>query len=293
MTYSPKRWCLKAALLTGLLLFIRATAASSLLMTGGSLSSNLLPGMALTPDGRRISFVDIARALHGQRFQDSDVVEFDLITNQYRVYRNTLPFDVLVENFTNINLLRSVAVHTTVKPRFLVGYGRSSINALGTMIYVGRLNYNSYKEVHFNEAGQADFDEDGITDTFENDNELNPFDPDDALLDQDGDWLDSLTEFNSGTDPNDPDSDGDGIGDALDRNPVSSNLCSLAEETFNMVVTASVTCAANISINVVPPAKVQSPLGDLLLISPSVKLQPGFRAGRLTVISSNPCPGCP
>ena len=50
----------------------------------------------------------------------------------------------------------------------------------------------------------ADSDEDGMIDSWETENGLNPNDPTDAALDGDGDQRSNLYEFISGTNPNDP-----------------------------------------------------------------------------------------
>lgn len=61
----------------------------------------------------------------------------------------------------------------------------------------------------------SDSDGDGIPDTFENNNNLNP-----NSSDTDGDGLNDLTELKLGTDPNNPDSDSDGVLDGRDADPL-------------------------------------------------------------------------
>jgi hypothetical protein len=63
-------------------------------------------------------------------------------------------------------------------------------------------------------AGDSDGDE--IPDDYETANGLNPNDPFDADLDPDGDGLTNLQEFQTGTDPNVADTDGDGISDGAE-----------------------------------------------------------------------------
>lgn len=144
-----------------------------------------------------------------------------------------------------------------------------------------------------------DDDNDGMTDVYENTHGLDPLDDDDAGLDPDNDGLSCLAEFNKnpGLDPNDPDTDGDGIDDRLDRDPVgSSNACTGAAALFADVVYAGedITCAAGTSISLEPAAEVQG-TGHLELISPIVEMKGGFnieQAGELSVKSEHPCASC-
>jgi len=66
-----------------------------------------------------------------------------------------------------------------------------------------------------------DDDGDGMPDEWEIANGLDPLDPGDAAQDPDGDGLTNLQEFQKETDPKDPDSDGDGILDGEDADPLS------------------------------------------------------------------------
>ena len=66
-------------------------------------------------------------------------------------------------------------------------------------------------------------DNDGMPDTFEIANGLNSFDASDASADFDNDGLTNFAEFELGTDPNIEDSDGDGIKDGEDSDPINTN----------------------------------------------------------------------
>ncbi len=63
------------------------------------------------------------------------------------------------------------------------------------------------------EVTSLDFDGDRMLDDWELDNGLDPADPADAALDNDGDGYSNLEEHDLGTDPNNADNDGDGLGD--------------------------------------------------------------------------------
>lgn len=75
-------------------------------------------------------------------------------------------------------------------------------------------------------AAAQDSDADGMNDRYEVAHNLNHLDPSDALIDQDGDTLTALQEFNVGSDPwnNDTDYDGlldqeDGVASAMSNDP--------------------------------------------------------------------------
>lgn len=68
-----------------------------------------------------------------------------------------------------------------------------------------------------------DDDGDGIPDSWEIDNQLDPKDPMDMGADPDGDGLSNADEFDLGTDPRDMDTDGDGVGDGEDPDPLNPN----------------------------------------------------------------------
>jgi len=65
-----------------------------------------------------------------------------------------------------------------------------------------------------------DDDNDGIPDDWETANGLNLRDVSDANLDKDGDLLTNLEEFQAGTDPRNPDTDGDAVPDGSDNFPL-------------------------------------------------------------------------
>ncbi|MGH8527585.1 MAG: hypothetical protein ACREXY_26245, partial [Gammaproteobacteria bacterium] len=67
----------------------------------------------------------------------------------------------------------------------------------------------------------ADDDGDGMTNGFEADFSFDPFNSGDALSDADGDTLSNLAEQNLGTSPLNSDTDGDGLRDNVDPEPLN------------------------------------------------------------------------
>ena len=107
---------------------------------------------------------------------------------------------------------------------------------------------------------------------------------------------DTDTDGDGMNDSVDPDDDNDGIGDMFDDDPLNANnFCSGLDPfnvAFQQVVSGDISCAAQVSISVVPLTEVLA-TGDLRLIAPTITFQAGFKvAGELTVISAHPCPGC-
>ena len=123
-------------------------------------------------------------------------------------------------------------------------------------------------------------------------------------LDNDGDGIYDTADLDCGSvvdtdgdgdpDVTDPDDDNDGIGDALDNDPlVANNFCIGGDAyIFSETVVGLLTCAATTSITAVSLAEVQA-TGDLHLIAPIAIFESGFSvAGLLKVTSADPCPGC-
>ena len=81
---------------------------------------------------------------------------------------------------------------------------------------------NGTYEIFFNEqtmeysmtdAAVQDFDQDGVSDSWEQSHGLNFTNATDGAIDSDGEGLTNLEEFHNGTDPHDADSDNDGAND--------------------------------------------------------------------------------
>ncbi|MEA2053828.1 MAG: hypothetical protein U9O96_01735 [Candidatus Thermoplasmatota archaeon] len=75
-----------------------------------------------------------------------------------------------------------------------------------------------YKSVPANNH-KPDSDGDGMPDSWETENNLNPNDPNDRNEDPDEDGLINFEEYKRDTDPHNPDTDGDGVPDGLDLIP--------------------------------------------------------------------------
>ena len=75
-------------------------------------------------------------------------------------------------------------------------------------------------------GGDGDADVDGMPDSWESSQGLNPYDPSDAVDDPDGDGFTNLDEYNFETDPQNPDTDGDGVDDGFDGSPLDEELSS-------------------------------------------------------------------
>jgi type II secretory pathway pseudopilin PulG len=69
-----------------------------------------------------------------------------------------------------------------------------------------------------------DFDNDGMSNKWEDENGLDKYDPSDAEDDSDGDGLSNYLEFLNRTDPRRRDTDGDGAADGEDFSPLDSTV---------------------------------------------------------------------
>jgi len=97
----------------------------------------------------------------------------------------------------------------------------------GTAI-ISAMNEGALGLLQVNVIAAADSDGDGLPDTFEIANGLDPNNPADALTDLDNDGLSNLEEFRHGTDIHKPDTDGDGL---LDGDEVARGTDPLNRDT--------------------------------------------------------------
>jgi hypothetical protein len=201
--------------------------------------------------------------------QSWDIVTGSLITsttgNDFEVYRKDFP--------AGVASLGSTGFSSDSRSMYVVAFGGQS---------GGSCNVIPLPDPD----GDVDTDGDGTPDATDSD------DDNDGLLDD--------VETANGTDPLDPDSDDDGIGDALDTLPLPTDLpnnqCTTTDGdnatlTLPQVLTTELVCAARLKIDVNSTMGTQD-LGHIKLIAPSVILHNGFKAGRLSVTSEDPCPGC-
>jgi hypothetical protein len=140
-----------------------------------------------------------------------------------------------------------------------------------------------------------DDDNDGIPDWWEIENGLNPLNAADALIDSDMDGLTNRQEFFAGTKPFNWDTDGDGVPDGIDSDPLvtATGACveingkvSLINRTY--VAGENVTCQAATSLSAAPNINVQS--GAIVNYqAPSIILLNGFgAASSSSVVLGNP-----
>jgi hypothetical protein len=78
--------------------------------------------------------------------------------------------------------------------------------------------------INMQDCHEVDEDEDGMPDWWEVENNLDPLYAADAASDYDFDGLTALQEYRLGTDPNKPDTDGDGILDGQDETPLGEEI---------------------------------------------------------------------
>ncbi len=85
------------------------------------------------------------------------------------------------------------------------------------------LNDAAEVQLHGTNPGSSDSDADGMPDGFEVATGLDPLDPEDAILDLDGDGLTNVEEFEAGTDPAGFDTDHDGLSDGDEVHNIGSD----------------------------------------------------------------------
>jgi len=124
-----------------------------------------------------------------------------------------------------------------------------------------------------------DSDGDGMPDPYEETHGFNPADPLDANYDTDGDGVNNLDEYRAGSDPRDPDTDGDGIRDGYDGDvTTASNACIGADAIFENTLVRSgevAQCVAERSA-LVADSNILEPGATLEVQSPEIRLSERF-----------------
>ena len=151
----------------------------------------------------------------------------------------------------------------------------------------------------------VDSDGDGIPDGYELNNGLDPNDDagdNGANGDLDMDGLPNIDEYDSGTAADSPDTDGDGLGDAIDRDSTSDtnaciddNMGPAGAKAFDDTAMSGMTtqCGSESQITVRGTAILEVPDATLELFAPTVIFDTGFNVPlgtQLGVDSSDPTP---
>ncbi len=126
----------------------------------------------------------------------------------------------------------------------------------------------------------TDLDGDGLPNDYETAHGLDPEDPTDARQDIDGDSWTYVDEYLAGTDPMNPDSDGDGVSDATDPLPMHPDACG---DFIIDGVLAALDIAGDFRCNFADHLQIQGrvrvlPGGLLDLEAWSIRAGPGFSA---------------
>ncbi len=104
-------------------------------------------------------------------------------------------------------------------------FGRASTSNVRTDIWsASRPATNADLGPEHTPYATLDTDGDGIPDWYEFANGLNLNDPSDSQFDPDQDWLTNFQEWIAGTDPQNPDTDGDGYNDGIELNGYGNPL---------------------------------------------------------------------
>lgn len=165
--------------------------------------------------------------------------------------------------------------------------------------------YSASANWFFNDVANGpppDADTDGMPDKYESENGLNPT-ADDRNGDVDMDGVSNIDEFSNGTLAGSPDSDSDGLGDAIDNDPLNDTNACVSDVTgpsgamiFNDTAPSGMTtqCASESQITVDGSMILEEPDARLELFSPNVLVDSGVNVPigtELDVNAVNPVPG--
>ena len=203
-------WC-KLIVAGGIGLFSNGAVAAELLMRGDTARSPLLAALYATPDGTQTQLRALQGFLQSRQFSDSDVVSLDLQSKQISVISGKTLYQHLISHppYQAFDLTQIVVAQKVGESHFLTGQNRTSLNAFGSVVYVGQLIPEQYQFIGV--LTRYDFDEDSLTDDLERRLGLNPELDDtdgngirDPAEDSDGDGFSNVAEVFAGSDPGDP-----------------------------------------------------------------------------------------
>jgi hypothetical protein len=136
----------------------------------------------------------------------------DPVTGEWQTYT----FDIATLAATGLEI--SVIDLVMVFPAW--GQGAGAVYRIDNVVFSTGMTSVDTDNDGIIDSVDTDDDNDGIPDTYELANGLDPLNSQDGAFDNDNDGLTNLEEFELGTDINDADTDGDGIADNVDNNPL-------------------------------------------------------------------------
>lgn len=183
------------------------TALQFIHFNSGSLANLSLPAFSLQPTVNLIS-------------TDSAVIDWSTLSSAFGQVSYGRSVSELLDKEANTDAGNLHSVKLVNLDPATIYYARvTAYNVLGQNVSSSMV---SFVTSAVNDT--VDSDDDGITDSWEIEYELDPQNTDDAFADLDSDGLTNLEEFVADTDPNDPDTDNDGMPDSWevdhDLNPI-------------------------------------------------------------------------
>jgi VWFA-related protein len=223
----------------GLVFIIQSKGNTALGASGGYLGySGITPSVGIEFDTYANGSVDGSSGNHIGINVNGSIASVALVNYTSR-FNNGMAWFAWIDYDSSTHALEVRVSPTNVKPEMPdLSYQLDLLQILGgTNAHIGFTSAtgNGY-EIHdirrwrfsnflVEYGSNEDSDNDGLSDQWELENGLNPTDPNDAILDFDGDGLSNLDEFQHGTDIRDNDSDNDGMPDGWEiRYGLNPNL---------------------------------------------------------------------